>query len=117
MVKIASVCILGCAAALAVSASVRADEARQTDSPVTLSIQDHRFTPAEVIIPPNVRVEFQVTNHDNTPAEFESDDFSAEKVLPTNEPVKIMVGPLKPGTYEFHDEYHEDVSKGKLIVK
>ena len=41
----------------------------------------------------------------------------AEMVLPAGGETFVMVGPLKAGTYEFHDEYNEDVSKTKLIVK
>jgi heme/copper-type cytochrome/quinol oxidase subunit 2 len=86
-------------------------------APVTLTLENHHFSPAEITIPANTRVEFDVTNQDATPAEFESDDFSAEKVLPAGQPVKVTVGPLKPGTYEFHDEYNEDASKSRLIVE
>ncbi len=86
-------------------------------APVILTLENHHFTPAEVTIPADTRVEFDVTNKDATPAEFESDDFDAEKVLPSGQAVKIQIGPLKPGTYEFHDEYNEDDSKSRLIVK
>ena len=41
----------------------------------------------------------------------------ARAVLPSGQEVSIFIGPLKPGTYEFHDEYNEDVSKSRLIVK
>jgi plastocyanin len=93
------------------------DTPTASTAPVTLTLQDHRFTPAEVTIPANTRVEFDVTNQDKTPAEFESDDFKAEKVLPSGAQVKIGIGPLKAGTYEFHDEYNEDESKSRLIVQ
>jgi hypothetical protein len=29
----------------------------------------------------------------------------------------VLIPPLKPGTYEFHDEYNEDASKSRLVVK
>ena len=84
---------------------------------VKLTLKDHKFSPAEVTIPANTRVKFLVTNADATAAEFESDDFKAEKVLPPGKETIVMVGPLKPGSYEFHDEYHEAPSKSRLIVK
>ncbi len=96
---------------------VHAEDAPSSNNPITLTLKDHHFSPSEVTIPANVRVEFDVTNQDPTPAEFESDDFDAEKVLPSGTSVKINIGPLKPGTYEFHDEYNEDASKSRLIVK
>jgi heme/copper-type cytochrome/quinol oxidase subunit 2 len=83
----------------------------------SLSLKDHHFTPAELTIPANTRVRVTVKNLDATPAEFESDDFKAEKVIPAGHEVTVMIGPLKPGTYEFHDEYNEAASKSRLIVK
>jgi heme/copper-type cytochrome/quinol oxidase subunit 2 len=90
----------------------------RADTPsFSLTLKDHHFTPAELTIPANTRVRLAVKNLDPTPAEFESDDFTAEKVVPAGHEVSVMIGPLKPGTYEFHDEYNEDASKSRLIVK
>src|ERR1700712_577344 len=94
-----------------------AHPARAAEPTVSLTLKDHKFDPAEVTIPANTRVRFMVKNLDATPAEFESDDFKAEKVVPAGKEVSILVGPLQAGTYEFHDEYHEDASKSRLIVK
>lgn len=91
--------------------------ARSEDPTFTLTLKDHRFTPAELTVPANVRLRLSITNQDQTPAEFESDDFKAEKVLPPGREVAFSIGPLKPGTYEFHDEYNEAASKSRLIVK
>jgi hypothetical protein len=88
------------------------------DAPgVALTLKDHKFAPADVTIPANARTRFTVKNLDATAAEFESDDFKAEKVIPPGQEVVFFVGPLKPGKYEFHDEYHEDASKTWLTVK
>lgn len=87
------------------------------DTSFSLTLKDHRFAPSELTIPANTRVRLTVQNLDPTPAEFESDDFKAEKLLPSGREVSFTIGPLKPGTYEFHDEYHEAASKSRLIVK
>jgi len=102
-------------AALVLVAPVRV--ARADDPSFSLALKEHHFTPAELTIPANIRVRFVVKNLDATPAEFESDQFRAEKILPAGQEVSFTIGPLKPGTYEFHDEYHEDESKSRLIVK
>ena len=83
----------------------------------SLTLKDHRFTPAELTVPAGSRVRLTVRNLDPTPAEFESDDFKAEKVIPASQEVTIVLPSLQPGTYEFHDEYHEAPSKSRLIVK
>ena len=101
-----------------VSALLLAASAANADqAPIALTLKDHHFSPAEITLPADTRVELHVTNADATPAEFESDDFSAEKVLTPGHEEKIVVGPFKPGTYEFHDEYNEDVSKSKIVVQ
>jgi hypothetical protein len=87
------------------------------DATLALTLKDHKFTPATPTIPANVKVKVTVKNLDSTAAEFESDDFKAEKVVPAGKEVTLVIGPLKPGKYEFHDEYHEDVSKTHLIAK
>jgi plastocyanin len=102
-------------AGLLLAAPATATQADETA--FNLTLKDHRFTPAELTIPANTRVRFVVKNVDPTPAEFESDQFRAEKILPAGQEVSFFVGPLKPGTYEFHDEYHENESKSRLIVK
>ena len=91
--------------------------AKAAEPTVSLTLKDHKFDPTELTIPANTRVRFIVKNLDATPAEFESDDFKAEKIVPAGKEVSILVGPLKAGTYEFHDEYHETTSKSRLIVK
>ena len=83
----------------------------------SLTLKDHHFTPVELTIPANTRVRVSVKNLDPTPAEFESDDFKAEKVIPAGQEAFVMIGSLKPGMYEFHDEYNEDASKSRLLVK
>ena len=97
---------------LAVYGPVRAAE----PTTFSLTLKEHHFTPSEVTIPANTRVRFIVKNQDATPAEFESDDFQAEKVLPSGTETTVFIPALKPGTYEFHDEYNEDASKSRLIV-
>ena len=83
----------------------------------SLTLKDHKFSPADLTIPAGKKVKVTVKNLDSTPAEFESDDFKAEKVIPAGKQVDVVIGPLKAGTYEFHDEYHEAESKTNLTVK
>ena len=58
--------LLGLAAFLALSPA-----AAQAQS-ITVTIKDHKFTPSEIKIPANKRVEITVVNDDATPEEFES---------------------------------------------
>src|SRR5436305_14043029 len=84
--------------------------------PLTLTIADHRFTPAEFTVPAGERFRIEVHNQDSTPAEFESSDLHVEKIIVPGGTISIMVGPLKPGTYKFFDDYHPDTAAGTITA-
>jgi plastocyanin len=87
------------------------------DPTFRITIRDHRFSPAEIAVPSNVKIRLVVRNEDATPEEFESKKLNREKVIPGKSEATIYVGPLKPGEYPFVGEYHEATATGKLVVK
>ena len=82
-----------------------------------LTIKDHRFTPTEIKIPANKRVQITVVNDDPTPEEFESHEMKVEKVIPGKSKAVVRIGPLKPGRYPFVGEFHEATAKGTVIAE
>lgn len=84
---------------------------------IPLVIKDHRFEPATVKVPADTKVMLVVENRDATPEEFESRDLHREKVIAGGKTAKIAVGPLKPGTYKFVGEFHEDTAQGAVVVE
>jgi hypothetical protein len=84
--------------------------------PVSLTLKDHRFVPPEVSVPANQRFRIEVVNQDATPAEFESSDLRAEKIVVPGGKISVMAGPLKPGRYAFFDDYNPDQAKGTLTA-
>lgn len=89
------------------------------DGDVTLTIENHVFSPKEVKIPAGKKVKLLVVNKDATPAEFESKPLGREKVIPGKSSAVILVGPLKPGRYAFVEEYHETEAgaQGTIVVE
>jgi len=87
------------------------------DPQFTLTIKEHRFSPAELQIPAGVKVKLLVKNEDSTPEEFESNELHREKVVPPGQQILVIVGPLDAGTYPFFGDFHQDTAQGKLIVK
>ena len=103
--------LIGVAAFLVMgAAAARADD-------YVLTIKDHHFTPTEIKIPANKRVQITVVNDDATPEEFESKEMKVEKVIPGKSKGVVRVGPLKPGRYPFFGEFHEATAKGALIAE
>jgi hypothetical protein len=84
---------------------------------MTLTIKDHKFTPAELKVPANKRVKLTVVNDDPTPEEFESHEMKVEKVIPGKSKGIVRIGPLKPGRYPFVGEFHESTAKGVVIAE
>ncbi|MBY0407951.1 MAG: cupredoxin domain-containing protein [Rickettsiales bacterium] len=82
-----------------------------------LTLKDHAFTPAEITVPAGEKFTLLVKNEDSTVAEFESHELKREKIIQGNSEAKVALGPLKPGSYPFVEEFHEDKAKGTLIVK
>ena len=102
------------AALFAVVAGAAAAEA---PAEFTLTIKDHKFEPAELVVPAGQKVKIKVVNADPTPEEFESHELNREKVIPGGATATIFVGPLKPGTYPFFGEFNPKTAQGKLVVR
>lgn len=82
--------------------------------PVTL--QGHRFTPAEIHVPANQPVLITLTNRDEAAEEFDSTALKVEKVVPGHETGNVRIRPLAPGRYPFMGEYHADTARGVVIA-
>jgi hypothetical protein len=110
------VSILGLGLALALSAGARVAVADDS-AKVSVTLKDHRFSPAEPTAPAGKPILIEVTNLDSTPSEFESKTLRVEKVVPGGGKITVQVRPLSAGRYRFFDDYHEDTTEGFLVVK
>lgn len=92
--------------------------ARAADPPeFTLTIQNHRFNPAETTIPADTKVKLIVINKDATPEEFESHELNREKVVAGNASINVYVGPLKAGRYPYFGDFNQATAQGVLIAR
>jgi hypothetical protein len=82
-----------------------------------LTIRNHQFEPAELVVPAAQKIKLEIDNQDATAEEFESYELNREKVVPPKSKVIIFVGPLKPGRYPFFGDFNKDTAKGVLIAK
>ncbi len=87
------------------------------DTEFALVIKDHRFQPAELLVPAGKKIKLKVQNQDSTPEEFESHDLNREKVIPGNSTATIYIGPLKEGRYPFVGEFNEKTAQGVIVAK
>jgi plastocyanin len=105
------------APAMALAIAFAAAPAVAADDEFALVIQNHRFEPAEVVIPAGKKVKLIVENRDTTPEEFESKALGREKVIAGKSTATVSIGPLKPGRYPFVGEFNEKTAQGAVIAK
>ena len=91
--------------------------AAAADDEFKLVIQDHRFQPAELVVPAGKKVKLVVENRDATPEEFESHALNREKVIAGKATATIFIGPLKAGRYPFIGEYNEATAQGVIVAQ
>ena len=84
---------------------------------LSLTLKAHRFEPSELKVAANRRIRLTVHNQDTTPEEFESATLKREKIIAPGAKAMLLIGPLKPGRYEFVGEYHADTAKGVLVAE
>jgi high-affinity iron transporter len=90
--------------------------ARAEDVP-QLEFRQHRFTPARLEVPANVKFRLLVKNSDDTAEEFESVALNREKLVAPGQTVTVFLGPLAPGEYKFFGDFHQDTAQGVMIAK
>jgi hypothetical protein len=82
----------------------------------SISIQNDKFVPSELDVPAGQKIELHVTNERASASEFESFQLRREKIVPAGEQVIVYVGPLRPGTYDFFDDFNP-TTRGHLIAR
>jgi plastocyanin len=94
-----------------------APSAQAQEQSFPLSIKNHKFEPAEFEVPANTKIKLLVKNEDSTAEEFESSSLHREKVVPPGKEITVLIGPLKPGRYEFVGDFNRATAHGAIIVK
>jgi len=87
------------------------------DDEFRIVIEDHKFQPAEVVVPSGKKIKLVIENRDATPEEFESHALNREKVIAGKSTASVFIGPLKPGRYAFVGEYNEKTAQGAVIAQ
>src|SRR6185312_4920978 len=76
---------------------------------ITIAFLGDRFEPAEVPVPADVKVALRIENKSAVSMEWESTALHREKVVPTGTTARVFIGPLRPGRYEFFDDFHPTI--------
>lgn len=83
---------------------------------VTVTLKNHRFSPATIPAPAGQKVRLRLINQDAAGEEFDSRDLGVEEdVTPMGE-TTFEIGPLKPGRYKFMGEFHARTAEGEIVA-
>lgn len=90
---------------------------RAETSEFSLSIKDHKFSPATLEVPADTKVKLVIKNEDPSAEEFESFELNREKVIAGGATGVVFIGPLSAGKYPFFGEFNPDSARGEIVAK
>ena len=83
---------------------------------IRLTYSKGQFQPSQVSAPADKPISFRIKNLDGKAIEFESTSLRVEKVVAAGTEGVVNVRALKPGRYEFFDDFN-DKARGALTVQ
>ena len=92
-------------------------QAAAVDTVIELRFENRRFIPQAITAPANLPFKIKITNASKEAIEFESFKLNRERVVGPGESLIIPIPALRPGTYDFYDDFHRDVPDGTITVK
>lgn len=104
--------VLAVLAAIGMATAAHADK-----SVIELCFEGHRFSPANLAVPAGEAVTIRVVNASNETIEFESFRLNREKAVQPGQAVAVRLPALSPGSYDFYDDFHQDVPQGSIVAK
>jgi len=107
-----TVLVLVCAVAMFQAPASYAQQATE----IHLTYSKGQFQPSQVSAPADKPISFRIKNLDAKAMEFESTSLRVEKVVAAGSEGVVNVRALKPGRYEFYDDFN-DKARGALTVQ
>ena len=107
---------LGLSLLCAIGLFVVAPSFAQQVTEIHLTYSKGQFQPKEVSAPADKPISFRIKNLDAKAMEFESTSLRVEKVVAAGTDGVVNVRALKPGRYEFYDDFN-DKARGALNVQ
>ena len=86
-------------------------------STVQLRFENHRFTPQTLTVAAGQPLAITVTNAANETIEFESFKLNRERAIAPGETITVHLPALSPGSYDFYDDFHQNVPEGTIVAQ
>ena len=108
--RIAALFVIAAVAGAAVAAGAQ-------DSVTEIRFDNGHFTPQTFTVPAGQPLMIKVVNSSKETIEFESFKLNREKAIEPGETITVHLPALSPGSYDFYDDFHQDVPQGSIIAK
>jgi plastocyanin len=87
------------------------------DNAASLTLKDHKFSPAELRVKADTPTTVTLINNDDQSEEFDSTSLKIEKVVAGHSTGIMRWRPLAPGRYKFMGEFHSETAQGVVIAE
>ena len=87
------------------------------DNTASITLKDHKFTPAEIHVKANTPTTVTLKNDDAETEEFDSAALKIEKIVAGQSSGTMRWRPLRPGGYPFMGEFHSQTAQGVVIAE
>jgi plastocyanin len=84
---------------------------------IAIRFDKHHFTPQTLTVAAGQPLTIKVVNASNEAIEFESFMLNREVAMAPGESRTVRLPALSPGSYDFYDDFHQDVPEGKIVAK
>lgn len=84
---------------------------------IELRVENHKFNIEHLELKANQKYKFKVYNADSTSEEFESKSMVVEKFIGPKKTINFILGPFRPGSYEYFGCFHPSTAKGIVLIK
>jgi len=85
--------------------------------PLEIDLSNHKFSPQVLPVPAGRPLQIRVVNLSKETIEFESFSLNREKVVEPGKSITVRLPALKAGSYDFFDDFHQDVPEGAIVAK
>lgn len=87
------------------------------DTATEIRFENHHFVPQSLTVAAGQPLVLKVVNTSQDTIEFESFKLNREKALSPGQTISVHLPALSPGTYDFYDDFHQDVPEGTIVAK
>ncbi len=82
-----------------------------------IRFENHQFKPLTLTVPTGQPLTIKVINASAETIEFESFKLNREKAISPGESIIVRLPALSAGSYDFYDDFHQDVPEGSITAK